>query len=135
MREPTHPRRSSSRSRTPLIVAGVVLAVVLIGFLSFQYMNTRNELKKARDPKAAAKIEAEELAVKIGKVAELPTNERPTVSTVADKDKLQSQLFFKRVQNGDKVLIYTKAERVVLYRPSTGKIIEFMTLSNNTEQR
>ncbi len=135
MREPTHPRRSSSRSRTPLIVAGVVLAVVLIGFLSFQYMNTRNELKKARDPKAAAKIEAEELADKIGKVAELPTNERPTVSTVADKDKLQSQLFFKRVQNGDKVLIYTKAERVVLYRPSTGKIIEFMTLSNNTEQR
>lgn len=118
-----------------MIVAGVVLAVVLIGFLSFQYMNTRNELKKARDPKAAAKIEAEELAVKIGKVAELPTNERPTVSTVADKDKLQSQLFFKRVQNGDKVLIYTKAERVVLYRPSTGKIIEFMTLSNNTEQR
>ena len=135
MREPTHPRRSSSRSRTPLIVAGVVLAVVLIGFLSFQYMNTRNELKKARDPKAAAKIEAEELADKIGKVAELPTNERPTVSTVADKDKLQSQLFFKRVQNGDKVLIYTKAERVVLYRPSTGKIIEFITLSNNTEQR
>lgn len=135
MREPTHPRRSSSRSRTPLIVAGVVLAVVLIGFLSFQYMNTRNDLKKARDPKAAAKIEAEELADKIGKVAELPTNERPTVSTVADKDKLQSQLFFKRVQNGDKVLIYTKAERVVLYRPSTGKIIEFMTLSNNTEQR
>lgn len=82
-----------------MIVAGVVLAVVLIGFLSFQYMNTRNELKKARDPKAAAKIEAEELADKIGKVAELPTNKRPTVSTVADKDKLQSQLFFKRVQN------------------------------------
>jgi len=131
MREPTHIRRSSNKSRKALIGAGIVFVVILIGFLTFQYINTRNELKKARDPQAAAKNEATELAKKIGKVAEVPTNERPDVSTVTDKQKLQSEVFFARVKNGDKVLIYTKSQRAVLYRPSTGKIIEFIPLSNN----
>lgn len=133
MREPSHNRRSSNNSRKFLIAAGIIFAVVLIGFLSFQYINTRNELKKARDPQAAAKNEATELAKKIGKVADLPTNERPTVATVSDKEKLQTQPFFERVKNGDKVLVYTKSGRAVLYRPSTNLIIEYapINLSNN----
>lgn len=133
MREPTHIRRSNNKSRKALIGAGIVFVVILIGFLTFQYINTRNELKKARDPQAAAKNEATELAKKIGKVADLPTNERPTVATVSDKQKLQEQPFFERVKNGDKVLVYTKSGRAVLYRPSTNLIIEYapINLSNN----
>jgi len=131
MREPTHIRRSSNKSRKALIGAGIVFVVILIGFLTFQYINTRNELKKARDPQAAAKNEATELAKKIGKVADLPTNERPSVYTVSDKQKLKQDPFFQRVQNGDKVLIYTKSDRAVLYRPSTAKIIEFAPTNPN----
>ena len=133
MREPLQPRRSSNRSRKPLIIVSVVVVVFLLGFLTFQYVQTRNELKKARDPQAAAKNEATELARKIGKVADLPTNERPTVATVSDKEKLQTQPFFERVKNGDKVLVYTKSGRAVLYRPSTNLIIEYapINLSNN----
>jgi hypothetical protein len=55
------------------------------------------------------------------------------VATVSDASKLQSQQFFAKAQNGDKVLIFTNAKRAVLYRPSTNKVIEYapVNIGNN----
>src|SRR5690606_6913224 len=47
----------------------------------------------------------------------------PTLATVLDKEKLQDQEFFKNAENGDKMLIYTKAQKAYLFRPSSGIII------------
>ncbi len=68
--------------------------------------------------------EAQTLVEQIGKLLELPKGESPTVATVTDVNKLQNQQFFTRAQNGDKVLIYQQAKRAILYRPTSGKIIE-----------
>ncbi len=38
-----------------------------------------------------------------------------------------------RSQNGDKLLIYTQAKRLILYRPSSKKIIETLTIENQTQ--
>lgn len=122
--EPTLPPTKSKRKQL-LIVAAIVVGVGLLAFMTYQYIDTRNELRNARDPQAASKAEATSLAKKIGKTADLPTNERPTIATVSDKEKLRDQPFFERVENGDKVLVYSKSQRAVLYRPSTGKIIEY----------
>lgn len=66
----------------------------------------------------------------ISTVLELP-DEKPTVINVTDKDKLQDQEFFKKAQNGDKVVIYESARRIYLYRPSIRKIIDVAPLVFN----
>jgi hypothetical protein len=54
----------------------------------------------------------------------LPTGEQPTIATVSDINKLRSQSFFTHARNGDKVLIYTKAQEAILYDPYANKIVE-----------
>jgi hypothetical protein len=99
--------------------------LVVLGFLTYGYLHTRSELKRLSNPQTASQDATEELVSKVGKLVELPSGETPTLASVQDVNKLKSQEFFARAQNGDKVLVYSKANRAVLYRPSTNKVIEF----------
>lgn len=69
------------------------------------------------------------LVKKVSDYLELPTNEDPTVATVKDKEKLQDQALKDAVKNGDKILVYAKSQVIVVYRPSTGKIVLFQPLN------
>ena len=64
----------------------------------------------------------------VGKLMELP-DEVPVLATVTDLEKLKGQPFFDEAQNGDKVLVFNVARKVVLYRPSTKKIVNFSNLN------
>ena len=100
----------------------LLLASVLVALYFFsQYQKTQSLLK---NPTATSASEVKEITEKVGVLIELPKGEEPTVATVSDKNKLKDQAFFKNAENGDKVLIYTKAKKAILYRPSTNKIIE-----------
>ncbi|MBA3757568.1 hypothetical protein H0X09_01770 [Candidatus Saccharibacteria bacterium] len=135
-----HSRRRASRrgiKRPKLRPATIIILVLLLGLaaLGWQYNQTREENKKLSDPQVAVRRDADELKAKVGMLVELP-DEQPTIATVSDTSKLQSQQFFAKAQNGDKVLIFTNAKRAVLYRPSTNKVIEYapVNIGNNTEQ-
>ncbi len=104
----------------------LILAVV-VGLLStslYFYLKFRaasEELAKvAKDPKQ----EVINILENVGKLMDLPTDEEPTVATVTDKEKLASQKFFSKAENDDKVIIFVKAQKAILYRPSWNKIIE-----------
>jgi hypothetical protein len=73
--------------------------------------------------------EVSQLISKISKIAELPQDEEPTVASISDKDKLKDNAFFSKAENGDKVLIYAGAKRAYLYRPSTGRIVDIVTIN------
>jgi len=65
---------------------------------------------------------------RVSAVVETP-HEAPTVATVRDTNKLSSDALRSRARNGDVLLVYSKAKRLVLYRPSTQKIVEMLTIN------
>jgi len=68
---------------------------------------------------------------RVGRLIVLPEGEEPTVATVSDPAKLKDQAFFANAQAGDKVLIYSKAQKAILYDPAADKIVEVAPLNIN----
>ena len=60
---------------------------------------------------------------KISKHLILTQDEEPAMLTVTDKNKINTP-FLKQAENGDKMLIYQNAKKVILYRPSIDRIID-----------
>lgn len=113
---------------------GYGLAVIVVIFVAFQFVRLNNEAKKLEQQVAGQSTaeqsqpdhEAQNLAEEIGQYLELP-DETPTVATVSDASKVKTQPFFANAQDDDKILLFEKSGRAVLYRPSTRKVIEFAT--------
>jgi hypothetical protein len=97
-----------------------VLLFVAVGSAIYFYRAYR----QATDPKPVVN-ETEKLIARLSQFMELPQGEAPTLATVTDKTKLVGQDFFLKAENGDQVLIYQTAGKAILFRPSTGKIVNF----------
>ena len=114
-------------------VLSVITLASLAGAIYFylQYQQTQLALK---NPTLAAQQEAASLISRVGKLIDLPKNEQPTIATVSDISKLKDQAFFSSAKNGDKVLIYTKAKKAILYDPLADKIVEVapVNIGSNT---
>ena len=52
----------------------------------------------------------------------LPTGEEPVLATVTDERQLSTP-FLKQAKDGDRILIYTNAKIIVIYRPSIDRIV------------
>ena len=132
MPEEQNPEKSSLKSKVSLAWVVVVLVSMLLGAVVV-YGVAKKKPEFLGLPKGAAQIQAEIdlLLAELGKLIALPTDEKPTVATITDVDKLKEQVFFRNAQNGDKVIIYTSARRAILYRPSDKKIIEVGAVNIN----
>lgn len=80
---------------------------------------------------AQTQANTDQIISEVGKLIELPTDERPTVATVSDAEKLKAQPFFSKAKNGDTVLIYTNSKRAILYRADENRIIEVGAVNIN----
>lgn len=102
-----------------LIGLGAIILVlsIIAGFFYVQYQN----LKK--NPDQITKAENEALVEEVGKIYDLPKDETPTIATVIDKEKLKDQPFFANAQNGDKIPIFTKSKKAIVYRPKEKVIV------------
>lgn len=102
----------------------LVLGVLFVGSsASAAYLFKQVRTLQA-DPQKQAQMDAEALLVKVAGLIVLPTEEKPTIATVSDVEKLKDQPFFANAKAGDKVLIYTQAKKAVLYNPESNKIVE-----------
>lgn len=113
-----------------------ILSVVTIASLAgatYFYLQYQQAQLALKNPTLAAQTEASQLIAKVGKLIDLPIGEQPTIATVSDISKLKDQPFFQNARNGDKVLIYTKAKKAILYDPLANKIVEVapINLGNN----
>ncbi len=104
------------------------IAAIIAGS-SYFYIKYQNSKKLLNQPTAVSQDEEKNILASVGLLMELPKNENPTIATISNLEKLKSQPFFNNAKNGDKVLIYTKAKKAILYRPSVNKIIEVSSLN------
>lgn len=113
------------------VLVTVLLVVSVAGALGSYYFYDKYQTLK-NNPDKLTQEETQKLVDKVGQIVELPSDEQPSVAMVVDKEKLKDQQFFQSAENGDKVLVYaTKAKKAILYRPSTGKVIEVSPIYYN----
>lgn len=98
------------------------------------YMYTRGD--EVKTPEQTVKEEVANTIIAVGKLMVLPVGEEPSVASVTDPDKLRDQAFFANAKVGDKVLIYQKSGKAILYSPTLNKIIEVspVNIGGQTEQ-
>jgi hypothetical protein len=104
-----------NKNRRVLVVYLIIFAIFAIPVVAFAL--------KPDKPTEVAQTEVESITQKVGLLMDIP-NETPTIASISDASKLRDQQFFVKAMNDDKVLIFTKAQKAILYRPSTNKIIE-----------
>lgn len=117
---------SFSVSKKPVFIFAGIIIILFIAFLPtyYFYRQYQKAQKILADPSLSSLQEARSLKDKVGKLMVLPPDEDPAVVTVTDKEKLGGQPFFAGAKNGDKVLVFAKAKKAILYDPSANKIVE-----------
>jgi len=111
-------------SKILLLILGILVVLALIAGGSYFYLQYKKSQDLLKNPTLAAQIESQDLVKNVGKLIDLPKDEQPTIATVSDVSKLKDQPFFAKAKNGFKVLIYSKAQKAILYDPIENKIIE-----------
>lgn len=122
----------NNKFKIGLIVLGLlVLAGSVLG--AGKVWKEKNELEAQleaikKDPQAIAKEETKQLVDAVSKLVVLPEGD-PVVATVTDKEKLKDQPIFAKAENGDKILIYTNAQKAYIYSPSKNKIVDVVPVN------
>ena len=121
--QPPPPRPHTEWRTLVYIVGGLLALVVLVGagLLARAYISSQ--------PEREASEETARLVSSVGLLMLLPMDEQPTVATVTNLESLKTQVFFKNARLGDKVLMYTKNRKAILYSPVENKIIEVAPLT------
>lgn len=107
----------------------VIIFVALFVRSQIRLSKIQHDLEQQQtDPTAKVREDNQKLVEQVGKLIVLPTDEEPTIATVSDLTKLKDQPFFAKAKLGDKVLIYNRAKKAILYRPGDNQIIELAPL-------
>ena len=106
------------RERVVMLVAAAVIALIVLTLAFLGISRAWGHFFGGTD------YEVRSLVSDVGHHMLLPQNETPTLATVTDMHALEGQLFFRKAQEGDKVLMYLISQQAILYRPSIDRIIE-----------
>ena len=115
----------------PLVT--VIIALILGAGATLYAVKMYPQVLGLSKGQAQAQAEVDKLTTDVGKLIALPSDEKPTVATVSDAEKVKEQPFFKNAKNGDKVLIYTNAKKAILFRPSENRVIEVGAVNINQQ--
>jgi cytoskeletal protein RodZ len=118
-------KQPASKKKLFITIGYIVVVVALLATSVFFFVKYRQVNKKYT---AIPEVKNQETLAKIAAIIDLPNNETPNLYEVKDKDKLTpttaSKDFFDKVANGDVVVVYSKANLAVIYRPSQDKVIK-----------
>jgi hypothetical protein len=122
-----------SKFRKSYILIGLVLLVIIVlaGIAAKFYLKAQQLQSEVQ---GSGVSEIQKIVAEVSKLIVLPKDEEPTVATVSDVEKLRDQAFFANAKNGDKVLIYVKAEKAILYDPVNKIIVEVAPLNSKASE-
>lgn len=108
-----------------IIIFGVIVLVLLIfapGFYFYQkFQKVQKELTQINLPGTEA---GKNILSNVQKLTDLPVDEEPTIITIRDISKVKNQPFFANAKNGDKIILFNKNKKAILYDPLDNKIVE-----------
>lgn len=108
---------------TKILILMVVLLAGSLGLAYYFYDQNQKARHFLANPELASEEEKKALLKTVGALIEMP-NEAPNIITVQNKDDLVNQPFFKGVENGDKIIVFSGAKQAIVFRPSSGKIVK-----------
>lgn len=113
------PRKKFKRTVMRLVVGVVLLGTIAASVVLFI------KYREAVDtnPKNIEQRTIEQVT----KIVEVP-GEKPSVLTVLSADKLTNKELAARAADGDRLLVYAENKRIVIFRPSSGKIVDMLTI-------
>lgn len=117
-------KKAFSKRMLLLSIITVLVVVGASGSSIYFYIQYRNAKSVLGNSTKSTFNESAELIKKVDKLIKLPDGENPTIATVSDVTKLKNQPFFANAKNGDKVLIFTKSKKAILYDPVSNRILE-----------
>lgn len=123
-------KRSVTVSMRVLAFAAVGCLLVLFMVAVFISKNDSNEIPQTLGTSDATQSDPERYYEAVSKFVELPTNDLPTVANVSDAEKVRKDnVVLTDVKDGDKMLFFAKSRKVVVYRPSSNKVVAVVTLT------
>lgn len=105
------------------LIISIVLVVIAIALAALTFFFYRQYQNIKKNPNQIAQAEIDAVTANVGRIIDLPKDETPTLATVQDKEKLKDQPFFAMAENGDKILIYTKSKKAIIYRPKDNRLV------------
>ncbi len=130
------PKGLHTKKRTFLAFAVCVVVIAgLAGWAGYLYHQNQQLKKNTSNPNANGQAIADSITQKVAKLYAIPKGETPTVATIKDIKQLQGQAFFNNAQNGDSVLIFTKAKLAIVYREKENKIINIGPVDTTPPQQ
>lgn len=101
--------------------------LIVLSFIGYTIIQKKkDEFKTINNPQKAKSV-ALSLKEQVGKLYVLPP-EDPVVATVTDTRVLPENDFYKKAEDGDKILIFSIAQKIFLYRPSINKVVDVGSL-------
>jgi hypothetical protein len=122
-------KKTKGSKKKGLKIGLVIVAVIAIAAVAISIYSVVQLQNAKKNPQKLIQQETKSLIEAVSKHIDVPRDEEPTVATVNDKDKLKDQPFFNNAQNGDKVLVFTKAKKAIIFRESEDRLINVGPLS------
>ena len=120
------------------LFAGVAIIITgVVGFIGYTKLNPKKQndifskLEQLTSPQAEKR--AKSVVEDVAKLIKLPEGEIPSVATITDLSQLPNQEFYRFAKVGDKMLIFSQAHKIILYRPSEHIIIDVAPVEFATE--
>jgi hypothetical protein len=109
-----------------LLTGLVILLLAISAAIGFLYYQTRQELKRISSQKGQQELSKQEVQAVVSELEKLTLlpEEEPVLATILNAPYLATQsAFYEKAQNGDKLIVYPKAQKAYIYSPERHIIV------------